>query len=80
MDIFSILEGFGNLGLKVFDAADNSVETIALNRFKICAKCPMKSPRNFCRKCGCFLPAKVRSLNDSCPIGNWDQLDLQILT
>lgn len=63
------------------------VELIATQRASICSKCPFaqktglysviidnktKSIQGYmCTKCGCNLSAKVRSIDDRCPIKKW---------
>lgn len=50
-----------------------AVEEEAKRRMKICVeKCPLFKPHNkFCGKCGCYMPAKVRSLKSRCPLRKW---------
>jgi hypothetical protein len=43
---------------------------LADNRAKICAVCEFNK-KNFCGKCGCFLPAKVSSPTSTCPEKKW---------
>lgn len=57
---------------------DDTVEKIAIKRAEKCAKCSesvflVGDLYNHCRKCKCYLPAKVRSLDKSnkCPLGKW---------
>ncbi len=41
-------------------------------RMDICAICPeFKSSTGQCRKCGCFMKAKVLFPVAACPIGKW---------
>jgi len=40
-------------------------------RIETCKACPELNALNFCRQCGCFMPAKVRIKSVSCPIGKW---------
>ncbi len=64
-----ILDGFYNL---IFP--DNEVEEIAKKRLVICYECPIRT-NNKCDKakggCGCYLAAKTRSVNSSCPKNKW---------
>jgi hypothetical protein len=47
-------------------------ESIANNRLDICLSCEFfNSTTRLCKKCGCFMPGKVRLANASCPIGKW---------
>ena len=42
------------------------------NRMEICNGCEFKMGLN-CKKCGCFIHAKVRSAISRCPIGKWER-------
>lgn len=75
-----IVEGFKNL----FGEDDIYIEEVAQERMDICSNCPYNSknqpdhrfrPDQHCLKCGCTLPAKVRSMNSSCPIGKWGPVE-----
>jgi len=44
-------------------------------RAKICMGCEYLRPTiRTCKKCGCFMPAKVRLDFASCPIGKWKKI------
>jgi hypothetical protein len=78
----NIVEGFKHL---IYN--DPDVEFLATERAKICAKCPFAEKSGIysvvidnktkniqgmkCGKCGCNLSAKVRSVQDACPLGKW---------
>lgn len=78
----NIVAGFAGLAFP-----DEKTETLAKRRAEICATCPFAvsaGVRNIivdnrtkqiegmkCSACGCFLSAKVRSVNDYCPKGKW---------
>ena len=78
----NIVDGFSNLAFP-----NPEVEQLAIKRAEICAGCPFavktgiysmvvdnrtKSIQGMkCSKCGCNLSAKVRSTDDSCPLGRW---------
>lgn len=57
------------------------VEEIAGDRLAICNACPHKSTdcaaliATCCSVCGCSLNFKTRSLQSSCPEGNWPALE-----
>ncbi len=74
-DIKAILNGFKNLVWKTPE-----IEAIAMARAIVCSKCPsyQDSPVAHCKACGCFLPAKVRSVkgNNFCKLGKWQSLDM----
>lgn len=42
-------------------------------RIETCKNCDRLNSLNFCRECGCFMPAKVRIKSAACPIGKWDK-------
>ena len=44
-------------------------------RMEICKSCEKLSPHSFCRMCGCFMPAKTKLANESCPIGKWSAIE-----
>ena len=78
----NIIDGFAHL---IYN--DPEVEAIAKNRAAICATCPFAEKFGLysivvdnktkqiqgmkCGKCGCNLSAKVRSMEDRCPLGKW---------
>lgn len=41
------------------------------DRLKICNNCTYKSKINFCKACGCFIPAKCFSQESSCIKDKW---------
>ncbi len=45
---------------------------IAEERYSICQSCPelIKLTKQ-CKKCGCFMFAKTKLLNATCPLGKW---------
>ena len=44
----------------------------AIDKMKMCIQCPhfIKLTKQ-CKKCGCFMPLKVRLPGQSCPINKW---------
>lgn len=82
----NIINGWSN-----YMVEDPVVEAVALQRAKICSKCPFavemsiklkeKNLKNIkgmkCNRCGCPLSAKTRSLNDNCPIGKWPAINIK---
>lgn len=46
-------------------------ESLPQMRFGVCAKCPELTQMKTCRKCGCFMPAKVGVVKATCPLGKW---------
>lgn len=52
---------------------DNRVdEKISDERYSICLSCPelIKLTKQ-CKKCGCFMAAKTKLQNATCPLGKW---------
>jgi hypothetical protein len=78
----NIVDGFSNLAFP-----SEEVEKLAKSRAEICAACPFAVKTGVysvvvdnrtkqiqgmkCDRCGCNLSAKVRSVNDTCPLGKW---------
>ncbi len=62
-------------GWKCYIRKDPVIEEIAIGRAKICSECSeLSMAMNFylyCKQCGCFIPAKIRSLNSGCPLNKW---------
>ena len=46
----------------------------AEERFKICQECDKMSIMKTCKLCGCFMPAKVKFRQVSCPDGKWQAI------
>lgn len=47
-------------------------EDLAESRYDICKSCPeLIQMTKTCKKCGCFMSAKTKLLNATCPIGKW---------
>jgi hypothetical protein len=63
-----IIEGFGNY---VFRTPET--EAKAKRRAEICAVCLQinKVKNEFCPECKCFIPAKIRSMSEECPLKLW---------
>ena len=61
----SIYDGWSNLIWK-----DKEVERIAKERAVICSECG-QNKHEWCNECGCYLPAKIRSIQEKWPIAKW---------
>jgi hypothetical protein len=47
-------------------------EDLAKERFDICKACPeLIKLTTQCKKCGCFMAAKTKLKQATCPIGKW---------
>jgi hypothetical protein len=58
-------------GWKNYTFPSPEVEETAKKRITICVECPKLTKTNTCALCGCFMPAKVRSLKSVCYLGKW---------
>lgn len=43
----------------------------AVKRITICNTCDQLTSLRNCRKCGCFVDAKTKLLDTSCPLNKW---------
>ena len=46
------------------------IQEMAEGRLALCQQCD-KYKKKFCTACGCFMPAKVRLKNVTCPLKKW---------
>lgn len=60
-----IVSGWSN---HIFDNPE--VKQLAEARAKICSTCP-ENKSNMCNLCGCYLPAKTKAPQATCPIDKW---------
>lgn len=65
-------------GWKNYTFKNPQIEETAKKRIDVCVNC--KDPktgklgitnRKTCRYCGCFIPAKTRSIKSKCPLNKW---------
>lgn len=64
-----IIDGYTNLFKR-----RPEIEKLALDRGKICEKCPHLNKTTFylhCDICGCYIPAKLRSPTSECNLHKW---------
>lgn len=68
--VAEIFEGWKNFAFK-----NPHIEKIAEERATHCIGCKIKGKaimkNKMCTICGCYVPAKVRSLNSKCPLNKW---------
>jgi len=64
-----IIDGWKNLILK----NDPIVEEIAKERISICVDCENFTEINTCKLCGCYMPAKTRSITSRCDLDYWNK-------
>jgi hypothetical protein len=51
---------------------EKASEEKANGRYEICKACPeLIQATKQCKKCGCFMAAKVKLEKASCPVGKW---------
>lgn len=62
--LLEIYEGWKNITF-----TNPQIEEKAKKRIEICVNCDKLNKRNFCKLCGCYMPAKVRSPKSHC----WDK-------
>ena len=68
----NIPKGTYNFLLSKLGLNAEKIEEVATKRMLICNECPSKDKTfNKCKECGCFLPAKTRVLDESCPLDKW---------
>jgi len=63
--IGSIVTGWKNV---IWESEEVEAEAVA--RVEICSGCESNT-NNWCRQCGCWIPAKARSMKEGCPINKW---------
>lgn len=61
-----IVSGWKNY---IFKSPEN--EKIAKKRLLVCLNCEYITKNNRCSDCGCYIPAKVRSLKSKCKKNKW---------
>jgi membrane protease subunit (stomatin/prohibitin family) len=44
---------------------------MATARFSICLECPRLTKTKNCKECGCFMVAKTKLKDATCPLGKW---------
>ena len=59
------------IGWKNLTFLNPKVEEEAKRRMAICIECKKLNARNYCNVCGCYMPAKVRSLPSKCVLKKW---------
>ena len=48
-------------------------QAVVDQRMSLCEECPeLLQITHQCRQCGCYMPAKTKLSNASCPMGKWD--------
>jgi hypothetical protein len=56
----------------LLDAENYVEESIQTERYSVCLECPeLISLTKQCKQCGCFMAAKTKLKNATCPLGKW---------
>lgn len=58
-------------GWKNYVFPNKEVEKIAVQRILTCIECPKFTSKKTCGICKCYMPAKTRSINATCPLKKW---------
>lgn len=66
-----ILEGYTNLLKSKLFPSDSEIEELSKKRMVICNSCSHLKTLKTCGKCGCYMPAKTRSVTANCPLKYW---------
>jgi len=70
--IENIVEGWWNYARHKIGIDNEGVEMLAKVRGEICLACPSVGKNEImCGECGCAVKAKIRAINEKCPLGKW---------
>ena len=58
-------------GWKNYVFPSPEVEEIAKKRIAVCVDCREFNKSKVCNLCGCYMPAKVRSIKSKCKLNLW---------
>jgi len=58
-------------GWKNYIFPNPQIKEIAKKRANICVSCDKLRKNKTCKLCGCYVPAKTRSIKSICPIKKW---------
>lgn len=59
-------------GWKNYIFPNEEMELLAKKRIRFCVDCDkLIKQSKICGKCGCYVPAKVRSKKSKCPLNLW---------
>jgi hypothetical protein len=48
--------------------------SLAKQRFNVCNSCDdLQKPLDMCKHCGCFMKAKTRLVEATCPLNKWEK-------
>jgi len=70
MKIKNVIDGWKHVLVE-----DKAIEEMAAKRLQICSECPNKTRLmdivDVCGLCHCPLLAKIRSIDENCPLSKW---------
>jgi len=69
--MINILQGYLNLFLFKISLINNKKKELYKKRYSICLSCKELSKQGFCNICGCYMKAKTKVKNASCPKNLW---------
>jgi len=58
-------------GWKNYTFPTPEIEAIAKKRMAICVECEKLRANKSCMLCGCYMPAKCRSISSKCGLNKW---------
>lgn len=57
--------------LDLLNPKNYGTKDMATKRLSICLECPQLTKTKRCSECGCFMVAKTKLTNATCPLGKW---------
>ena len=70
MNISNIATGWFNVVRGELGVLPDNIKQLAEKRLKSCSECPQRKEKR-CGVCNCFLTAKTKDIDSSCPINRW---------
>jgi len=66
-----IIEGHGNNLLDKVGALPADLKGLSERRYALCKSCENFSLQSSCKLCGCYMPAKTKVIDATCPANKW---------
>ena len=57
--------------LDLLNPKNYGTKDVSIERLSICLKCPQLTKTKRCKECGCFMVAKTKLREATCPLGKW---------
>ncbi len=57
--------------LSLLNAKNYGPKELGVARMKVCLDCDRLTPIKTCKECGCFMVAKTKLTDATCPLGKW---------